>query len=180
MRSTTWQFGTDGQVWSCPVEVGGAPGVFVGYLLLDALIGNQDRHHQNWGLLKVPGGGLTLAPTFDHASSLGRNETDAKRSERLATRDQGRTVAAFVRVARSGLYEHKTSTKPMTTSDAYCLAAARYPNAAGYWRTRLRALGPEALDAIVQALPESVATETAKRFALQMMLENRARLLEPE
>ena len=33
---------------------------------------------------------------------------------------------------------------------------------------------------MVQALPESVATETAKRFALQMMLENRARLLEPE
>ena len=68
----------------------------------------------------------------------------------------------------------------MTTFDAYCQAAAWYPNAAGYWRARLRALGPEALDAIVQALPESVATETAKRFALQVMLENRTRLLEPE
>ena len=166
--------------WSCPVEVGGAPGVFVGYLLLDALIGNQDRHHQNWGLLNVPGSGLTLAPTFDHASSLGRNETDAKRSERLTTQDKGNNVAAYVRRARSGLYENKASTKPMTTFDAYCRAAARYPTAAGYWRARLRALGPEVLNAIVQALPESVATEMAKRFALQVMLENRARLLEPE
>jgi hypothetical protein len=166
--------------WSCPVEVGSAPGVFVGYLLLDALIGNQDRHHQNWGLLKVPGGGLTLAPTFDHASSLGRNETDAKRGERLTTRDKGNNVASYVRRATSGLYETKTSTRPMMTFDVYCQAAAWYPNAARYWRARLRALGPETLDAIVQALPESVATETAKRFALLVMLENRTRLLEPE
>jgi hypothetical protein len=26
--------------------------VFVGYLVLDALIGNTDRHHENWGLLR--------------------------------------------------------------------------------------------------------------------------------
>jgi hypothetical protein len=152
----------------------------VGYLLLDALIGNQDRHHQNWGLLKVPGAGLTLAPTFDHASSLGRNETDAKRDERLTTRDKGNDLAAYVRRATSGLYENKASAKPMTTFDAYCQAAAWYPNAAGLWRSRLRALGPEGLDAIVQALPKSVATETANRYALLVMLENRIRLLEPE
>jgi len=166
--------------WCCPVAVGGASGVFVGYLLLDALIGNQDRHHQNWGLVKVPGGRLTLAPTFDHASSLGRNESDAARSERLATRDKGRDLAAYVRRARSGLYENKASTKPMTTFDAYCRAAAWHPDAAEYWRTRLGAFGPEALAAIVQALPEFIATETAKRFALQVMLENRTRLLESE
>ena len=166
--------------WECPTEVDGAPGVFVGYLMLDALIGNQDRHHENWGLLKVAGGGLTLAPTFDHASSLGRNESDEVRTERLATRDRGRSVAAYVLRARSGLYKTKTSDKAMTTMDAFRNAAAWHPAAAGYWRQRLDALVPAALEAIILSLPTSAATEIARRFALQVMLENRARLLEPE
>ncbi len=29
-------------------------------LLLDALVGNQDRHHENWGLIISTGRGLTL------------------------------------------------------------------------------------------------------------------------
>lgn len=45
------------------------------YLVLDALIGNTDRHHENWGILakRAPKGrkGM-IAPSFDHASSLGR------------------------------------------------------------------------------------------------------------
>ena len=43
---------------------------FAGYLVLDALIGNTDRHHQNWGLLgkRTPTGfRVSLAPSFDHA-----------------------------------------------------------------------------------------------------------------
>ncbi len=54
--------------------------IFVGYLLFDALIGNTDRHHENWGIVlirddngtrTIAGGAsfkLCLAPSFDHAS----------------------------------------------------------------------------------------------------------------
>ena len=34
-------------------EIGTAPELFVGYLMLDALISNQDRHHENWGVLEI-------------------------------------------------------------------------------------------------------------------------------
>ena len=43
------------------------------YLILDALIGNQDRHHENWGIVRLENQ-MFLAETFDHASSLGRND----------------------------------------------------------------------------------------------------------
>lgn len=49
------------------------------YLVLDALIGNTDRHHENWGILRkrmASGWRGMLAPTFDHASSLGRELVD--------------------------------------------------------------------------------------------------------
>lgn len=85
-------------------EMAKAFDVFVGYLLLDALVGNQDRHHENWGLIFSSGEGLFLAPTFDHASSLGRNETDEIRMKRLSTNDIGYSVEAYVTKAKSALY----------------------------------------------------------------------------
>lgn len=166
--------------WDCPAAVDGAPGVFVGYLMLDALIGNQDRHHENWGLLKVQDRGLTLAPTFDHASSLGRNEQDEARAERLATRDRGRSVAAYVQRARSGLYKTKNSNKAMTTLEAFSDAAASHASAAGYWRQRLSALDPGTLEAVVRQMPTSAMSQIAGRFAVQVMIENRIRLLASE
>jgi hypothetical protein len=50
--------------------------LFPGYLMLDALIGNTDRHHENWGARVLAGLGngrrmAVLAPTYDHASSEG-------------------------------------------------------------------------------------------------------------
>src|SRR5262245_16967678 len=47
-----------------------------GFVVLDALILNTDRHHENWALLREnrPSGVVRhrIAPSFDHASSLGR------------------------------------------------------------------------------------------------------------
>ncbi len=68
--------------------------VFVGYVMPDAWIANQDRHHENLGAL-WDGEVLRLAPTFDHGAALARNPRDSERQERLTTRDGNRTVAAF-------------------------------------------------------------------------------------
>ena len=57
--------------------------MFVGYLMLDALIGNTDRHHENWGIMTGRGRPQVLAPTYDHASSLGRELSDQKRQARM-------------------------------------------------------------------------------------------------
>lgn len=35
--------------------------VFVGYLMLDALVGNTDRHHENWGIIESPKPPVRLA-----------------------------------------------------------------------------------------------------------------------
>jgi hypothetical protein len=57
-----------------PPGVDTALGIFVGYVMLDAWIANQDRHHENWGALQDDQ--LRLAPTFDHGASLARNLSD--------------------------------------------------------------------------------------------------------
>ena len=53
------------------------------YIVLDALIGNTDRHHENWALLRKKINNKWVgkpSPSFDHASSLGRELEDRKRA----------------------------------------------------------------------------------------------------
>lgn len=72
----------------------------VGWLpRLDALIGNTDRHQENWGVIEA--GRRRLSPTFDHASSLGFLLDDSARVERLTTADRDRDVSAYAERARS-------------------------------------------------------------------------------
>jgi hypothetical protein len=83
--------GTDVEIpmpigWTPFAGIGAAVDVFVGYLMLDAWIGNTDRHHENWGLV-VHAQGTHLAPSYDHAASLGAHETEENRHDRLTTRD---------------------------------------------------------------------------------------------
>jgi len=57
-----------------PESVETALGVFTGYVMMDALVANQDRHHQNWGA--VDNGEIRrLTPTFDHGASLAPAES---------------------------------------------------------------------------------------------------------
>lgn len=70
---------------------------WVGYLVLDALIGNTDRHQENWAV--ISDGNRRLAPTYDHASCLGFMLDDVERDERLTTADTNRTVVAYARRA---------------------------------------------------------------------------------
>lgn len=160
-----------------PDEIRTASDVFVGYLMLDALVGNQDRHDENWGLILTGDGRLTLAPTFDHASSLGRNERDEERLDRLQTRDQGRSVERYVERARSALYR-AVGEKPMTTLAAFQDAAKLIPEAGKYWVARLGAIELADFRCIFDNIPVTEITQPARDFALRMLDINRDRLLQ--
>ena len=50
------------------------------YAILDGLIGNTDRHHENWMFFLHPERhSYQLAPSYDHGSSLGRELQDVSR-----------------------------------------------------------------------------------------------------
>lgn len=151
--------------------------VFVGYLMLDALVGNQDRHHENWGLVVIPTQQIALAPTFDHASSLGRNERDEERVRRLTTRDHGSSIERYVERARSPFYLSPASTQALSTLAAFHEAARIRSSAATIWLARLRAARTEEFESIVDAVPSSEMSEPARQFALRMIEINRQRLM---
>lgn len=163
-------------------EVETAAHLFLGYLLLDALISNTDRHHENWGILRLPKPGEPLysylAPSFDHAASLGQILTDDERQRRLETRDAGYGVPAFVRRARSALYQSAEDGRPLSVIDAFTRAGRHFPKPARYWQRSLAGLSHEALEWFALRVPDEVASPWAKRFAARMLHTNQQILSE--
>ncbi len=151
--------------------------VFVGYLMLDAWVGNGDRHHENWGLMVRKDGTITIAPTYDHASSLGRSESDEKRKARLATKDYNFSVENFVTRARSALYRSTADDRPMSTLDAFIEAASIRPQAAQFWVNRLDAIGDDEVERIFSMIPRPIITDVAAEFAMKILEKNKQRLL---
>jgi hypothetical protein len=150
-----------------------------GYLVLDALIGNTDRHHENWGLLlhfRPEPRALTVgvAPSFDHASSLGRELLDQRREELL----QGNRVAWYINKGRGGIFRAAEQRRGANPLRFVQLAARAYPS---YFRPALErsaALDDGRVHRIVQEIPDVRASEPAKRFAEAMILSAQASLIE--
>jgi len=165
----------------CEIELSGlnAADVFCGYLMLDALISNQDRHHENWAImLNNETGEQFLCATYDHAASLGREMLDEEREERLNTKDKNRQIPCFVSKARSELFKAKTDTKALLTVEAFQHAVEGRDVARDHWLGKLRALSEQSIAEVFNQVPASCITECTRKFATLMVIENRRRLLQ--
>ncbi len=151
--------------FEAPAVIANGADVMVGYLMLDALVGNTDRHDENWGWIKPAGGGpVHLTPTYDHASSLGRELTDEKRAMRLATRDPNASVSSYAARARSA-FHRPGDPKPMLTQEAFARARELRPEAALYWMNRLAGLRREHWENILGRVPDHRISAVARAFA---------------
>lgn len=155
--------------------------VFCGYLMLDVLVSNQDRHHENWAIvINNSDRSKFLCPTYDHAASLGRELLDSERKERLVTKDKNRSIGKFVTKAKSELFKFKGDKKRLSTLDAFMLAVERRERAKRFWLSKLEGVGDDRFMDIVNRVPSSIMTDVSKEFALKMIIENKRRLLRDE
>lgn len=160
--------------WTAPSTIKTAVDVFVGYLLLDAWIGNGDRHHENWGLIRkkmMPAATETiyLAPTYDHASSLGRELSDENRRKR--------SVEAYANKCSSAFYRSVEDTKPLKTFDVFTYVAHHHPKTADVWMERLSSISKAKILEIFTRIPSKRISPIAIDFAQKILEHNQHRLL---
>jgi len=156
--------------------------VFCGYLLLDAWVANQDRHHENWAAVwdgnAPPRDQYRLAPSYDHGSSLARNVSDEEKARRLQTTDSGYSIATFARRAKSKLFASAEDKQPLLALDAFLAFSRRVPEAATIWRDRLQRIDETTIAKAIAEVPPSRLSAVGRDFTLQLLLENRRRILE--
>ncbi|MEV8606879.1 hypothetical protein AB0383_02755 [Amycolatopsis sp. NPDC051373] len=148
--------------------------VFVGYLLLDALIANRDRHDENWAILRPadPTQPDMLCGAYDHGSSLGYNLRDAAREQKLR---EGQ-VEHWVKRGTAWRFEHTTPPGPVTlvglAAEGLRMAG---PATRGYWLDRLQGIDTNVLVNVVSSVPGM--SDPARTFAMEVLRLNRERLL---
>ena len=157
-----------------PHAIGDAPltafDVFAGYLVLDALVAGQDRHSDNWSVAFHPDGHGELLPSYDHASSLGFNLLDARRHRLLADDGALEQWVAHGRATRFGDGQDVTLVDHATAALAMSAPAQRH------WLRRLEAFDVPTWRAV--AVPDTVLSDVGRRFAVEIVIANRRRLLD--
>lgn len=146
------------------------------YLVLDALICNVDRHHENWGILKrlLDGHWVgKLAPSYDHASSLGRElrDTGSKQNRERYLRELG--VGKYIERGHGPIFMDGTGRRgpsPLRLIER-CLDDA---DLAPYFEQSLKKL--ERVDdadfrLVVEEVPEGWMSELAQEFTLSLLSE---------
>ena len=148
-----------------------------GYLILDAVIGNTDRHHENWGLLRRRVGSRwagRLAPSFDHASSLGRELLDRKRLQLL----KERRVRQYSEKGRGGIYWSRGARYGPSPLELVRKAVAAHPISFEASLERLTDLRDALVSEIVNWVPSDWMSRSAREFAIGLITCNRNQLME--
>lgn len=146
--------------------------LLIGYLCFDAWIGNTDRHDENWAIIVNANNVKRLAPTYDHASSLGRNESDANRIKRMTTNDKGFNVNAYIKRAMTPIYDENG--KKLNTISVAQECKKHNSKATKFWiRKILDVMNDEtSIKIILDKVPQKLISEPAKNFAFAMLKEN--------
>lgn len=169
------------KTFSPSVTANRAKAQFAGYLVLDALIGNTDRHHENWGYLLKRIGAVKLfitnprgilAPTFDHASSLGRELVDTSEGKcRQRLLREGR-VRDYAEGAQGAIYWANTDKHGLSPLELVRRSAALYPNLFRPALARLERVDRQQVQDIINQVRADWMTPLQREFAIELMCYN--------
>lgn len=149
-----------------------------GYMVLDALIANTDRHHENWGLLLKPGTKATsetgqsrvvlkvmVAPTYDHASSLGRELRDEKRIALL----DANGVGNYIRHGHGGIYLSSASARGECPLELLEAGVGHYPDVFDPALKQVCEIDVNLLKGFVSQVPASRMSAPARAIAIEVL-----------
>ena len=159
--------------WAGPDGPDAAFGVFCGYLLLDALIANTDRHEENWAVIRGKNAVVSLCASYDHATSLGFNLSDERRDQ-LAT-DPAKLDAWLERGTARKFEGGRHLSLVSHAVQAIDLAPSW---ARSWWSRAVADLDLNSLSVLIDTTAPTSMSAQARSFAMQLVEANRRRLLD--
>ena len=141
--------------------------LFVGYMMLDCLVNNSDRHDHNWEVMAV-GEQIELVSSFDHGLSLGSTDEDEDKPNL--------SLADYVDRYSQSCFQSGYSKLP--TLNIFERAARLYPDAAKIWQERLSQITITQISDIFARIPENRITPVAAKFAIELLAYNQKRIVD--
>lgn len=144
--------------------------VFAGFLTLDALIGNRDRHSDNWSVMERDAERRLMA-SYDHASSLGFQLLDQRRARLLADASD---LDRWLRKGTAHRFEDGRHLSLVTLADT-ALSVAQ-PGTREHWITAVAAVSDPVIARIVSE--PGRMSDLARSLASAIIRMNRGRLIQ--
>ncbi|MHA6261446.1 HipA domain-containing protein [Sporosarcina sp. CAU 1771] len=137
---------------------------FVAIPVFDALIANNDRHCDNWGVLSGPNG-IRVAPIYDNGSSLGFNEVTEKKQKMLI---DDKMLAGFCNRGKPsiGLPDRK---RPKHF-ELLAFLHRHMPRELELAMKRLEKLNKGILLSIVKDIPNDIMSDLDKEWVIRLLL----------
>jgi hypothetical protein len=137
---------------------------FVALPVFDALIANNDRHCDNWGVLSGLNG-LRMAPIYDNGSSLGFNEVAEKKQKMLT---DNHMIAGFCNRGKPsiGLPDRKRPKHFELLSFLH----SHFSKELELEMERLNLLNEGRLLSIIKDIPIDIMSELDKKWVIRLLL----------
>lgn len=146
---------------------------FLKIMVFDALVGETDRHEENWGIIKK-NGKYKISPLYDNGCNLLREF----KNEQLATQyyDEKKDFNSYIKRAKSVIYKDDHSRRYNLFGLIEYLYQ-RYPNQIKQEIDNLRKLTTEKIEEITNKVPSKLLTEKHKMYII-IYLKKRKEILE--
>jgi hypothetical protein len=139
--------------------------LFVGYMMLDCLVNNSDRHDHNWEVMAV-GERIELVSSFDHGLALGSTDEDEDKPTL--------SLADYVDRYSQSCFQSGYNKLPALTVFERCVRL--YPDATRIWQKRLTQVTLAQIEEVFRHIPEGRITPIAAKFAIDLLNFNQQRI----
>lgn len=146
---------------------------FIGLMVFDALIGETDRHEENWGLLKEKES-YRLSPIYDSSCNLLRQFKNTEYANKIY--NGIKSFDNFIMNSKTYIYKEGQNTTYKHFELIYVLYQ-RYPNIIIKEIQNLRRLTDRKIKLILDKLPENIISEKHKEYIYKYLIKRREILL---
>jgi hypothetical protein len=150
------------------IDVGLLP-AFIELLVLDAVVGNSDRHPNNWSIIRHATRPDKLAPSYDHGSSLGRELTNEGPDNLSLYVDRGRAKVGWQTGGRVVFHRHLRLLR---------LIAQDHELAVKQAVAKAVSVPSDAVSDVVNSVPDAVAITSRRVCMIDILALRRKRLAE--
>ena len=150
---------------------------FINILIFDALIGNTDRHSENWGIIKTnlkDAPRARVAPAFDNGSSLGREfKTD---EERISLLNDEKRLEKYIFGNKATACISFKDKKRVNHFELITILISIGGDTVRKLLKQVARLRDDKIDRVLSSVPNEIMTEVSKEMVKKILMIRRNEL----
>ena len=146
---------------------------FIKIMVFDALIGEQDRHEENWGITEKPGKSF-ISPLYDNGDSLLREFRKIENVEKYYSRLK--SFDAYINRSKTIIYKEDNK-KQYKHFELIRYLCDKYPQYINPEINNLKKLTDDIIEELVNKIPDELLTTEHKKYIIMYLIKRRNILL---